>query len=229
MSVIHWAEIEAFHNLRKHVGQVPVYGDLDLLHGNNAVDYMAKIKLHGTNAAVQIHSDGRVIAQSRTSELSIGNDNAGFAKWVKEQETEWALLFNNIIFFGEWCGSGIQKGVAISGIGKKVFTVFAARYLDGSDDLIVEPHELHQLVDATKLKDVYVLPWHQVTVNKMSGSFQEPLKIRIDWRKSDQNLAPIITEINRRVLEVEKNDPWVDNTFGVKGVGEGLVFYPVSA
>jgi hypothetical protein len=41
-------------------------------------------------------------------------------------------------------------------------------------------------------------------------------------------LTKTITPINDWVSAIEANDPWVEATFGVKGTGEGLVFYPVS-
>jgi hypothetical protein len=50
----------------------------------------------------------------------------------------------------------------------------------------------------------------------------------IDWRQTDENLTKNTSIINDWVAAVETNDPWVENTFGVKGTGEGLVFYPTS-
>lgn len=52
--------------------------------------------------------------------------------------------------------------------------------------------------------------------------------VDINWRQSDEELTKNTTEINEWVLNVEKSDPWVEATFGVKGTGEGLVFYPTS-
>ena len=37
---------------------------------------------------------------------------------------------------------------------------------------------------------------------------------------------PFAETINAMVEEVEKIDPWVKETFGIEGVGEGLVLYP---
>lgn len=109
--------------------------------------------------------------------------------------------------------AGIQRGVAISEIPKKVFAVFAARPLDGSDTLIVEPAELTKLVSG--IPDTYVLPWYEQSID-------------INWRQTDDDLTKAIVPINQWVLDIEANDPWVEKTFGVKGTGEGLVFYPTS-
>ncbi len=206
--LIRWTEIEAFHNIRKYVKSYP-----ENLKGNNVVSYRGKCKIHGTNGAIQCHKDGTVVAQSRECELSQSKDNCGFARWVSENEDSWKLK-NDLVIFGEWCGSGVQPGVAISSIGKKVFAVFAARSLIDPDLLIVEPEELEKIVKG--INDVFVLPWH------------DKADIKIDWSKSAEELEVDIKPINELVLEVEANDPWVDSVFHIKGIGEGIVYYPVS-
>jgi hypothetical protein len=208
MTVIPWTEIESFHNVRKYTQAHP-----EILNDNPVVTYRAKVKLHGTNAGVQVLTGGKVVAQSRTAELSVGNDNAGFAKWVDSNKEYWNKLPENIIVFGEWCGPGIQKGVAISEISKKIFAVFAIRLFSGmlDDVLMFDPVHLQHLVK--DIPDAYVLPWYND-------------EIQIDWSASSENLTKSVNDINQWVSEVEKNDPWVESTFNVKGTGEGLVFYP---
>lgn len=208
MSVITWTEIEGLHNIKKYAAAYP-----EILNGNSKVLYKAKVKLHGTNAGVQIRTDGSVVAQSRTTELTIENDNAGFAKWVASTEQFWKKVRSNLVIFGEWSGPGIQKGVALNQIPNKVFVVFAARNIDSnSDELIVEPEELQTLVQG--IPDTYVLPWH--------ASFE------IDLNASGEELLPVVEDINKCVFLIEANDPWVESTFGVKGTGEGIVLYPSS-
>lgn len=212
-----WPEIEGFHNIRKFIRVDPNewFRAKEQLSGTSTVAYKAKVKLHGTNAAVQVHTDGTVVCQSRTNIISPENDNAGFARWIKESEHEWSLAFNNIIFYGEWCGPGIQKGVAVSEVPKKFFAIFAARYLDGSDDLLIEPNELQALLKGADVPGVYILPWYDQSID-------------IDWRQTDDELTKSTARINEWVAAVEANDPWVEATFGVKGTGEGLVWYPTS-
>lgn len=208
MSVITWTEIEALHNIKKYATAYP-----EILNGNSKVLYKAKVKLHGTNAGVQIRTDGSVVAQSRTTELTIENDNAGFAKWVASTEQFWKKVPNGLVIFGEWSGPGIQKGVALNQIPNKVFVVFAARNIDSdSDELIVEPEKLQTLVQG--IPDTYVLPWHT--------SFE------VDLNASGEELLPVVEDINKCVFLIEANDPWVESTFGVKGTGEGIVLYPSS-
>jgi hypothetical protein len=213
MAVIAWTEIESFNNIRKYTQAYP-----EILNGNSTVSYRAKVKLHGTNAGIQIYFNDKVVAQSRTTELINGEDNAGFSKWVESNKTKWASIADDTdeeyVIFGEWIGPGIQKNVAVSEIPRKVFAVFAARHITSEDDsLIVEPYLLQELVK--DIPDTYVLPWHNI-------------QLEINWTSSVEELTLNVNVINEWVMEVEKNDPWVENTFGVKGTGEGLVFYPTS-
>lgn len=214
MTFMAWPEIEGFHNIRKFVRVDPGewWHKRELLAGTSIVSYRAKVKLHGTNAAVQVHTDGTVICQSRESIITPEKDNAGFARWVMSNKEAWHEAMGFIIY-GEWIGPGIQKNVAVSQIPKKCFAVFAARLLDGSDTLVTEPGQLIGLVE--HIPDVYVLPWYEKSID-------------IDWKQSDEELTKTIAPINEWVLAIEANDPWVEATFGVKGTGEGLVFYPSS-
>lgn len=207
MNFFNWTEITAFYNVRKSLSKYP-----ELLSGNSAVIYKAKVKLHGTNAAVQCHG-GEIVVQSRTQIITPNNDNAGFAKFVYDNKEPWTK-FKDIIIYGEWCGSGIQSGVAISAIGKKIFAVFAIRSISDESKLIFEPEEISNIIG--NIPDVYVLPW------------SEKSDIEINWNLPTQELEVKTSEINIWVLSIEKNDPWVQKTFNVSGLGEGLVFYPVS-
>lgn len=210
-TMIPWPEIEGFHNIRKYASAHP-----EILNGSNTVFYKAKVKLHGTNAAVQLPLEGPPVCQSRESIITPEKDNAGFARWATEAFAGRQL---GMIIYGEWIGPGIQKGVAVSEIPKKSFAVFAARFLEGSyspDQLIIEPSELEYLVK--DIPDAYVLPW-----------FKPAFTTAIDWTTTAEVLTRDVGVINDWVNEVEANDPWVESVFGVKGTGEGLVFYPVSA
>jgi len=99
-------------------------------------------KLDGTNAAVVVATepfpqafaevfsmkDGVLStkqkfylgAQSRTRFIKPEDDNYGFAKWVKENSLKLAGLGEGM-HFGEWWGSGIQRGYGLS---EKRFSLF---------------------------------------------------------------------------------------------------------
>lgn len=77
-------------------------------------------KIDGTNASVYITEDGKVYAGSRTRWISPEDDNYGFAKWVKFNETE-LLKLGPGHHFGEWWGNGIQRNY---GLKEKRFSLF---------------------------------------------------------------------------------------------------------
>src|SRR3990167_8639243 len=62
-------------------------------------------KIDGTNASVWLGDDGEVKAGSRTRQLSIGADNAGFLAWVQQQQASignYLRSHPNHRLFGEW-------------------------------------------------------------------------------------------------------------------------------
>lgn len=61
-------------------------------------------KIDGTNASVWLDNNGDVQCGSRKRQLSIKHDNAGFCKWVSEQENIHEYLFRHPThrLFGEW-------------------------------------------------------------------------------------------------------------------------------
>ncbi len=219
MTHIKWPEILNFHNLRRELIKYP-----EVLQGDSVVTYRGKIKLHGTNAAIQILHDGTLKVQSRTAIITSHNDNCGFATWVDSQQESWRAVVSlekDMIIFGEWAGSGIMKGTAINNLPNKIFAVFAVAMRDlASDvlDFIIEPEEITRLIG--KINQVYVLPWYD-----KNGIIFEP---KIEWLAVVDNLQSTVDLINEEVKAIDTCDPWVKKVFGIEGVGEGLVFYPIS-
>lgn len=161
-----------------------------------------------------------MVALSRTQVITPTSDNAGFARFVQEKiEPRKAHVRipagADLLVYGEWCGPKINKGAAICQIPERVFAVFAARFISGEElgPYIVDPNLLEPLVEG--FPNTYVLPWY-------------PLEVEIDWLKDSADLNKDLEVVNRAVAEVEACDPWVLSTFGVSGVGEGLVMYPQS-
>lgn len=105
-------------------------------------------KIDGTNAQVFIapetddlavnrlllaRNDGlMMLAGSRTQYITPERDNHGFARWVQEHADElWALGPGR--HFGEWWGSGIQRGYGLTK-GEKRFSLFnVARWHEERD------------------------------------------------------------------------------------------------
>jgi len=67
-------------------------------------------KIDGTNAQIYIHDDLETVeVGSRNRWITPEDDNYGFAKWAFENKQE-LLKLGRGRHFGEWWGSGIQRG-----------------------------------------------------------------------------------------------------------------------
>jgi len=85
-------------------------------------DIIVTEKIDGTNAQVLITEDGDVFAGSRNQWITPEKDNAGFARWVEGNKIE-LLKLGPGRHFGEWWGSGIQRGYGLPK-GEKRFSLF---------------------------------------------------------------------------------------------------------
>jgi len=208
MAFVPWTDIALAHNLRKNFLDNPA-----LATTKATARYRAKVKLHGNNMAIQRCADGTLEVQSRNTILTPQADLDGFAKWVESHREKWlAALEPGGIVFGEWCGPGIQGGTALDQLPHRIFAVFAMHWGALLRGLVVEPQALEPIIPKG-IPEVHILPWHG-----------DP--IEIDWRAPTAELEAVLATVNAAVAEVEACDPWVAATFGVRGTGEGLVYYP---
>lgn len=206
-SFIKWPSIELLHNLCR---------SFEYVEEKPTLTYRAKVKLDGTNAGVQISPVGQVSAQSRTQLITPKNDNVGFANWVNQHLEYFSGLADgtHITVFGEWCGQGIQNRTAISRIERRIFAVFAIQYggVNGHvAKLVVGPDQIRDRLPDHP--DIFVLPF-----------YGDP--IELDFSNKEQ-LKTQAEHLNQWVTRVEQIDPWVKATFGIEGLGEGLVMYPL--
>ena len=154
MSTTHvaWSSIELLHNVVRTLGHLHEQG-----RPYPTVEYRAKVKLHGSNCAVQILEGGGIAAQSRTSLLTPDADYKGFAAWAHRHEPYFRTLQHGIIVFGEWCGPGVEKGMAISAAKAKLFVVFGVQR---AGQIVFDPDEIRALVPAAGAPaELHVLPW----------------------------------------------------------------------
>jgi len=169
-------------------------------------------KIHGTNSSVVIWPDRSVTVQSRNRVLSEGSDNAGFYNFVSSQDgiltlknlVEDIKIEEPITIYGEWCGEGIMKGVAISEL-PKMFIIFDVCY--GNDDARTWFNISSKITEQENKKGIY-------SINQF-----ESYELDIDFRNPQlhQNELVYITE------QVEAECP-VGKFFGVSGIGEGVVW-----
>ena len=100
-------------------------------------------KIDGTNAQIFIGDDGTLLAGSRSRWITPEDDNHGFARWCAERRDE-LLTLGPGRHFGEWWGSGIQRGYGLTR-GEKRFSLFnVSRWYDTHQDgnYVSEPAHL---------------------------------------------------------------------------------------
>jgi hypothetical protein len=92
-------------------------------------------KIDGTNAAIVITNEGDFFCQSRTRIIEPGKtDNAGFALWAHANKDSLMADLGPGRHFGEFWGSGIQRGYGLPK-GQKIFSLFnTSRWADYTDE-----------------------------------------------------------------------------------------------
>lgn len=92
-------------------------------------------KIDGTNAQVHVTDEGEVLAGSRNRYITVKDDNYGFARWV-EGNKEDILKLGPGRHFGEWWGSGVQRGYGLAGSEKRFSLFNVGRWRESAS----EPH-----------------------------------------------------------------------------------------
>ena len=80
-------------------------------------------KIDGTNAQILITDDGDMFTGSRNRWITPNDDNHGFALWAYSHSAELIAGLGPGRHFGEWWGSGIQRGYGLTK-GEKRFSLF---------------------------------------------------------------------------------------------------------
>jgi len=169
------------------------------------IEFQGTVKLHGTNAAINWSKKHGFRYQSRNGFKESGHQ--GFVEAMQAMEPEILLYLSNefhccdpeqVVVYGEWCGKGIQKKVAISELDKR-FVQFPFVWVKGQGMLPAQDTE------SNPFEHVYDVKTY-------------PLKVDL------ANLRLAKETIAGYVDEVEKECP-IAKSHGVSGWGEGLVFY----
>lgn len=199
MKMIRFTDIKQFRNLVDDLPDKPI------------LKFIGTVKLHGTNMAVSWSNEEGIWCQSRNNIRT--KDKFGFCSFIEDRKkylVDYFEHFNThlkdkyiITAFGEWCGKGIQKGVAINEL-EKMFVVFAVRFTDKID----------------KHDNWYVPPNISIPEYRIHNILDfKTFTITIDFN----NLARAQEKITKMVESVERECP-VAKAFGVSGIGEGIVF-----
>lgn len=195
------------------------------------VTFTGTVKLHGTNAGIGLKPDGTLWAQSRRRVVYPGSDNAGFASFVVAHEGELRAAAEEllrpqdeaVIVFGEWCGRGIQKGVALSQL-ERCFVVFGVAHVvklaaDAGDEADTDEEEAAE--EGLKAE------WDQEAAAKLRLPAASVFNVHdTPTYKCTVDLADVgATEAEiKAVTEAVGSECPFGKLFGVSGVGEGIVW-----
>jgi len=188
------------------------------------VPFVGTVKLHGTHADILVYPDDRIAFQSRNiTGLSVAKDNQGFAAMMS-QKTEAILGLRDvylarwkelnpgtsieqdlpIVIAGEWIGDKIQKDVAIAQLSRR-FVIVSVN------------------INGTWQKDEdysdISLPDYDIYNASRAGVFYTTLCLA-DYEHT-------VSEVERMTEEVAAHCPFAA-TFGISGLGEGIVWKPVA-
>lgn len=229
MKFVKFPSVEQIRHAIRHVRDVIRFDGLDQ---NGEPTYSEKtfptlkfrgyVKLHGTNAAIGYDTQGNERwYQSRSRLITPDDDNQGFAEFatglgdkvhtriltdiLEEVCPRSEPIPDRVVVYGEWCGRGIMKGVAVNGL-DKMFCPFAVRtfYSDGREEWVD--------VDDLEL-------WNE-DARMFNISYFYSHELDIDFNRPEVAQNRIVDAVKR----VEDECP-VGQHFGVSGVGEGLVYH----
>ncbi|MFV8750156.1 RNA ligase family protein [Nannocystaceae bacterium ST9] len=195
------------------------------------VNYRGTVKLHGSNASIVCTPAG-LQPQSRNRELSVAEDNLGFAAFVAgaaqtealralERELRAGIGLADsrpLALFGEWIGPGVQKGVAVATLPSKQWVIFAvASRLDSVDAEGVAHREWFDAVP--ELGDRFA----SAGIHAVLDGPRHELELDFEDRGGLELAADRIERLTRAV---DERCPWAAR-FGIEGPGEGLVWQPL--
>lgn len=179
------------------------------------VKYRGSVKIHGTNAAI-VKRGQRIHCQSRDNVISLEKDHFGLQQHVDDHELDVRMLFaevgdileldpaeeNVIAFFGEWAGDKIQTLASIAVL-PKFFNIVA-----------INVNGVWQ--NMRRFKNVMHEP-----ARIFNSEFFPTYSVEVDFSRPDL----MQTQLAEMTAVVEADCP-VAKYFGIKGIGEGIVWNP---
>ena len=191
-------------------------------HGVRRVVYQGTTKIHGANTSVVLSPSGEIVdCQSRNIVLDEDNDAMGFRAWATHEDRRVVFraimssvrarvpgLSNNVVIYGEWCGPGIQRNVAVNDAKSRMWWVFEG-VLDNDDrtpvlesyDVSCQGYGLYHVVEA--------------------GAFITSVSLQ-----DENSVNRFVARLSRCVESTERSCP-VGKFLGLDGCGEGMVFVPL--
>lgn len=224
--MIRYIHVHQLHNVVRVAGERRSHG-----RAPGRVHYRGTIKLHGSNASVVCTPAG-LQPQSRNRELSLDEDNLGFAAFVAGRPTSEALRelelelrraiglpeARPLALFGEWIGPGVQKGAAVSSLPTRQWVLFGLA--TRGDTLDADGIAHRQWFDALpSLGERFA----ELGIYSIVDGPVHALELDFDDRGALELAAD---RVERLTASIDERCPWAAR-FGVEGPGEGLVWQPL--
>lgn len=177
------------------------------------LQYRGSVKIHGTNAAI-VQTPTGIHGQSRENMIHAERDHFDFQANMDKHMGEVELMFSmtrailgidpdkecSIALMGEWAGGRVQTKASLAVL--PMFFTIAAVNVDGV------------WYDMRQFKDL-----HSEEARIFNTEMFETHHVTIDFARFDL----IQTQLAEITMGVEKDCP-VARYFGIKGIGEGLVW-----
>lgn len=135
-------------------------------------------KIDGTNGLIYIGEDGEFLTGSRSRWITPEMDNHGFSRWAHEHKDELMKLGAGF-HYGEWWGSGIQRGYGLLK-GEKHFSLFnVGRWVKDKNKQLLEKQEYcPDCCDVVPIIDAFLFDTELIDAKlqglKMHGSYASP-------------------------------------------------------
>lgn len=214
---------EVRHALVKsgHVAELPGTADApNSIYTPSTARIIGTVKLHGTHADILVNSKDQITLQSRNNlKITKENDNYAFAVMMEQHFPAILRLRNHyrtrfqelnptadvkdgfdLLIAGEWIGSKIQRGVAISTLSRRFVIISAAIN--------------HVWLPDADYADIYDENALVYNISR-SGFYHATLDFN--------NLAGTLQYLDTLTEKVERECPF-GSTFDVQGPGEGIVW-----
>lgn len=176
------------------------------------ITFIGTTKLHGSNGSMCLSKEGEFWCQSRKRILSIERDNYDFSQFCNQRKDSFLEMFEEIkkqvnnfeilCIFGEYCGEGIQNGVAISQL-PKMFVIFAVKVVPMEGD--------SYYINCSGLRSI---PDRIYNINDF-----KTFSVDVDFNHPEIAQNKFV----KYVQEVEEQCP-VGKELGACGIGEGIVW-----
>ena len=199
------------------------------------VTFRGTIKLHGTNSGV-ICTPEALLAQSRNRLLTKEHDNYDFAAYVEREDVSRAIReleqeardtsglgpSTPLVFYGEWIGPRILKGVATARLPERQWVLFGVATRDQVE--LPPAEERDGSEEKTYLDALPTLGERFADVGIYSVLDIPTWELRVDF--SDKGaMTEALERVAGWVDGVEKQCPW-GRRFELEGTGEGIVWTP---